>query len=73
MRLLGPFVVVLACAIGAPAQAQNFPERNITVIVPFPPGGASDISARLVVQKMATRVGQTVIVDNRGGANGAIG
>jgi tripartite-type tricarboxylate transporter receptor subunit TctC len=73
MRLLGPFVVVLACAIGALAQAQNFPERNITVIVPFPPGGASDISARLVVQKMATRVGQTVIVDNRGGANGAIG
>jgi tripartite-type tricarboxylate transporter receptor subunit TctC len=43
------------------------------VIVPFPPGGASDISARLIVQKMATRIGQNVIVDNRAGANGSIG
>lgn len=73
MRLLSALVVVLACAIGAPTQAQNFPERNITVIVPFPPGGASDITARLIVQKLATRIGQSVIVDNRAGANGSIG
>lgn len=76
MRYLGALAVGLVCAVGtmtSDAQAQTFPERNITVIVPFPPGGASDISARLIVQKMSTRIGQGVIVDNRAGANGAIG
>jgi tripartite-type tricarboxylate transporter receptor subunit TctC len=73
MRFLSALIVGLACAIGAAAQAQTFPDRNITVIVPFPPGGASDISARLVTQKMATRIGQGMIVDNRAGANGSIG
>jgi tripartite-type tricarboxylate transporter receptor subunit TctC len=55
------------------AQRADYPERTITVIVPFPPGGASDITARLVTAKLAERVKQTVIVDNRAGANGALG
>jgi len=65
--------VVVASIFGASAQAAEFPERSITVIVPFPPGGASDVTARLVTAKLAERVKQTVIVDNRAGANGALG
>jgi tripartite-type tricarboxylate transporter receptor subunit TctC len=64
--------VVLTAVTTAPARAE-YPERNITVIVPFPAGGASDITARLITTKLSERVKQTVVVDNRGGANGAIG
>jgi tripartite-type tricarboxylate transporter receptor subunit TctC len=65
--------LIVAAILAAPAQAAEYPERTITVIVPFPPGGASDATARVVTAKLAERVGQTVIVDNRAGANGAIG
>ncbi len=66
-------IAVLAVATAAYAQRNDYPERNVTVIVPFPPGGASDITARLVTAKLAERLKQSVIVDNRGGANGAVG
>src|SRR5215467_10320522 len=62
-----------AAILAAPASAAEYPERTITVIVPFPPGGASDATARVVTAKLAERVGQSVIIDNRAGANGAIG
>lgn len=73
MRLLAILVVALSGVIAGPAVAAGYPERNITIIVPFPPGGSSDNVARLVGAKMGERLKQTVIVDNRGGANGAIG
>ena len=57
----------------SPVYAAEYPERNITVIVPFPAGGASDMTARLVAAKLAERVKQSVIIDNRAGANGALG
>ena len=60
--------LVLACAAHA-----VYPERTITIVVPFPPGGASDASARTISQKVAEKLGQTVIIDNRPGANGSIG
>lgn len=68
-------LAVAALATVAPvfAQRPDFPERNITVIVPFPPGGASDITARLVTSKLAERLKQTVVIDNRAGANGGLG
>jgi tripartite-type tricarboxylate transporter receptor subunit TctC len=66
-------VAALATVTAAFAQRVDYPERNVTVIVPFPPGGASDITARLVTAKLAERLKQTVVVDNRGGANGALG
>jgi tripartite-type tricarboxylate transporter receptor subunit TctC len=69
LALIAPLVGILV----APAAAAEYPERTITVIVPFPPGGASDATARVVTAKLAERVGQTVIIDNRAGANGAIG
>jgi tripartite-type tricarboxylate transporter receptor subunit TctC len=63
----------LAVVSAASVQAAEYPERNITVIVPFPAGGASDMTARLVTPKLGERVKQSVIVDNRAGANGSLG
>lgn len=65
--------ITLAALLAAPVQAQNYPDRNITVIVPFPPGGASDIAARHIATKMQERMKQTTVIDNRAGANGSIG
>jgi len=66
-------VAAFATVTAAFAQRPDYPERNITVIVPFPPGGASDITARLVTAKLAERLKQTVVIDNRAGANGGLG
>ncbi len=73
MKALRVLAVVAAVVAAMPAYAQTYPDRPITVIVPFPPGGASDQTARLVTKKLGERVGQSVVVDNRGGANGSIG
>lgn len=54
------------------AQSQ-FPSKSITMIVPFPPGGPTDLVARVIAQKMSESMGQPVIVDNRGGSNGNLG
>ncbi len=57
----------------AGAAAQDYPSRLIKIVVPFPPGGNPDLSARLVAHRMSIDFGQTVIVENKPGANGAIG
>ena len=72
MKALSILAFVLTAFASLSAQAE-YPDRAITVIVPFPPGGASDMTARLLTKKFAERVGQSVVVDNRGGANGSIG
>jgi tripartite-type tricarboxylate transporter receptor subunit TctC len=57
----------------APAVAQSYPSKPITIVVPTVPGGVSDVMGRLVAQRLMTAWGQQVIVENRGGANHAIG
>jgi len=54
-------------------QAQNYPNKPIRLIVPFPPGGGNDVIARLIAQKLSDRFGQQVVVDNKAGANGIVG
>ena len=77
-RALGTvFAAVLgsafALALPFAASAQAYPEKPITIIVPFPPGGATDILARMLGQKVSDAVKQPVLVDNKAGATGAIG
>lgn len=62
-----------SCALALSAQAQNFPERHITLVVPFPPGGATDTVGRIVGKKMSELLGQPVVIENRGGAGGTVG
>ena len=67
-------VALLLCALpGLPLFAQTYPAKPIRVVVPYPPGGTSDILARLIGVKMTESWGQQVIVENRAGANGNIG
>ena len=56
-----------------PTTAQNFPSRPIKIIVPFPPGGGVDLTARLLMEPLSKELGQTIIVENKGGAGGIIG
>jgi tripartite-type tricarboxylate transporter receptor subunit TctC len=70
---LGAGLIGLALAIAGPAQAQSWPSQNIRLVVPFPPGGSTDVLARRLAEGLRERLGQTVIVENRGGAGGTIG
>jgi len=65
-------ILFLAVAFCTNVFAQSFPSRAITIIVPIPPGGAPDIAARVIAQKLSENVGQPVVVENRVGANGNI-
>jgi tripartite-type tricarboxylate transporter receptor subunit TctC len=64
--------LLLAALFSTNVLAQNYPSRPITIIVPIPPGGAPDIAARVIAQKLSENIGQPVVVENRAGANGNI-
>jgi len=64
--------ILLSCAICAHAQ-EPWPSKAVRMVVPFAPGGATDIAARLVAQKLSENLGKQFYVENRGGANGSIG
>jgi tripartite-type tricarboxylate transporter receptor subunit TctC len=66
-------LVALGLAAGTPAGAEPYPTRVITLVVPFPAGGATDVVARTIAQGLSERLGQQVIIENRPGANGQIG
>ena len=71
LSFLVAFGAVLACAGGV--HAQGYPSKPITMIVPFPAGGGSDILARIMAEQMRATLGQPVIIENVGGAGGTIG
>src|SRR5882724_7051322 len=62
-----------ALAVAAPAHAQGYPAKPVRMIVAYPPGGGTDIVGRAVAQKLGESLGQSVVVENRGGASGNIG
>jgi tripartite-type tricarboxylate transporter receptor subunit TctC len=74
-RALLSVMVAIGFGLSGPqwASAQTFPNRPIKIVVPFPPGGPSDVAARLVAQPLTAKLGQTVIVENLPGAGGRTG
>ena len=74
MRILIHFAaLLLAGSIAAVATAQSYPDRPLKLIVPFPPGGSNDVVARVIGAQLSERLGQAILIDNRGGAGGTIG
>jgi tripartite-type tricarboxylate transporter receptor subunit TctC len=76
MLLLTRFIVALVWAglvWGAASAASTYPSRPIRVVVPYPPGGITDVTTRIVAQELGKRLGQNILVDNRPGANSILG
>jgi tripartite-type tricarboxylate transporter receptor subunit TctC len=77
LKTLNGLIALVALTLATHAQAQtaaqNWPMRTITLVVPYPPGGSSDLAGRLMADKIATATKQTVIVENKAGAGGVLG
>ena len=74
MRRLFAALIAATCVVGAPAAAQeNWPQRQVTIVVPFAPGGSADLIARILQQQMQARFGIPFVVENKSGAGGSIG
>jgi tripartite-type tricarboxylate transporter receptor subunit TctC len=65
--------LLLAVAAAVPAQAQDYPNRPITMVVPFAPGGLTDVPARVVAAMLQERIGQNIVVENKPGGSGVVG
>jgi tripartite-type tricarboxylate transporter receptor subunit TctC len=70
--MIGLMVAQALCAV-TPALSQEYPARPIRLIVPFPPGGTVDITARIIQAKLSESLGQPIVIENRGGAGGSVG
>ena len=72
-KLLPRVLAFAACAIALAAQAQTYPDKPIKFVVPYPPGGGTDVIARIVQPRLQALLGQSIVIDNKGGAGGSIG
>ena len=72
-RQLKSCAATIALLISIGAAAQDYPSRSLRMIVPFPPGGVTDVVARIVAARLSIEMGQPVVVENRAGASGVIG
>ena len=72
-RHLVGLIAGLSLALPGSALAQAYPQKPITLVVPYAPGGATDIIGRVVAEEMSNGLGQRVIVENRAGAGGSVG
>lgn len=66
-------LAILPAFAWAQGRAEGYPSKPVTIVVPFPPGGIADVTARPLASTLGKLLGQTLIVENRGGAGGAIG
>ncbi len=66
-------IISVLCAVATPVHAQDYPNHSINVVVPFPAGGPSDVVARIVADQMGKVLGQTLVIENVGGAGGTLG
>lgn len=73
LNLMAAIAVTLSIVAPGVSAAQPFPSRQVTLVVPYAPGGGHDALARMLAERLSPRLGQTIIVENRAGANGMIG
>ena len=73
MRLIGTMAAAFAIAVAAPAGAQDWPAKPITMVIPFAAGGALDVVARIVAPRLSEVLGKPVVIENIGGAGGMTG
>src|SRR5688572_16561530 len=71
--MMKAIVVVLGLLAVFPVSAQDWPAKPVRFIVPYPPGGGTDVIARIVQHRLSEALGQTIVIENRGGAGGAVG
>jgi len=72
-RIVCSAILMLACGLAAAGETTSYPARPIKMIVPFPPGGPVDVTARILTQHLPQTLGQPVVVENRAGAAGSLG
>jgi tripartite-type tricarboxylate transporter receptor subunit TctC len=72
-KILSALAVALATATAATGALAAYPDHTVTMVVPFPPGGSTDMIARVLAPKLQAKFGQSFIIDNKAGATGTIG
>ena len=72
-KLLAPLAAIACFAIANIAYSQTYPTKPVRMVVPFPPGGTTDLIARVVQPKFQEFLGQPVVIENKGGAGGSVG
>src|SRR5438045_589436 len=73
MTILRAIALGAACLISSAAFSQQYPTKPVKIIVPFPPGGVTDLAGRLIAQKLSEKLGQQFYIENIGGAGGNLG